>query len=407
MLLAYAAFVLVGVSAGVGGVLLPAQVADYGIDLSTVGLTFVTFSAGFFVAGVTTGPLMARAGTSGALAWAGAGYVVGAFATAARPSFTGLVLLQLVAGYGMGVLESVLNAHLAGLPGATTLLNRLHAFFGAGALVGPLLAARMLTTWRWPAVWLVLGTVALPLLAMLASVFPRRAPSAPRLTEVSTAVEVETAAEVPGVTPQAPGASSVRSVLAVATEPPVLLAAVFLTVYVGLEISVGSWGFTYLVGHEDVARYAASATMSGYWLGLTVGRFVVSPVAGRLGLGVRRMVAICLAGVVGAGLLAWASPWAAGSSVGLVLLGFFLGPLFPTAIAVVPRLTAAHRVPDAIGLMNALSVVGGSGLPWLAGALAQGVGLWTLLPYAVLLGLLQTAVWRGVGRRMVSEAVVA
>jgi fucose permease len=387
VLLAYAAFVLVGVSAGVGGVLLPAQVADYGIDLSTVGLTFVTFSVGFFVAGVTTGPLMARVGTSGALAVAGAGYVVGALATAVRPSFAGLVALQLVAGYGMGVLESVLNAHLAGLQGATTLLNRLHAFFGAGALIGPLLAARLLTSWEWPVVWLVLGVVSVPLLTALAVAYPR-------------------CSVVPSTSGPRP-ASWLHAVLAVAAERAVLLAAVFLTLYVGLEISVGSWAFTYLVEHEGVARYAASATVSGYWLGLTVGRFVISPLASRLGLGVRRMVAACLVGVVAAAALAWASPVVLGSGVGLVLLGFFLGPLFPTAIAVVPRLTAAHRMPDAIGLMNALSVIGGSALPWLAGTLAQTVGLGTLLPYTVLLAAAQAFVWRAVGRRMAPAVAVA
>lgn len=386
VVLSYLAFVLVGVSAGVGGVLIPAQVADYRVDLSTIGLTFVTFSVGFFVAGVVTGRLLARAGTAWALGVGGLGYLVGAFATAARPSFAGLVALQLVAGFGMGVLESVLNAHLAGQPGATTLLNRLHAFFGAGALIGPLLATRMLVTWDWPVVWLVLGVVAVPLVAACVAAFPGRA-----ATE---------AAAAPGKTGAAPATSAERSV---AREPAVLLAALFLVVYVGLEIGLGNWGFTYLVEHASVSRYAAGATMSGYWLGLTVGRFVISPVAHRWGLGTRRMVDVCLVGVVAAGALAWAAPVAWLTSLALVLLGFFLGPLFPTAIAVVPRLTQPHRAPAAIGLMNGLSVVGGAGLPWLAGALAEGVGIGTLLPYALVLAVAQALVWRQVASRMAPE----
>jgi hypothetical protein len=36
---AYGAFVLVGVSAGVGGVLLPAQMSDYGVDRAKIGIT--------------------------------------------------------------------------------------------------------------------------------------------------------------------------------------------------------------------------------------------------------------------------------------------------------------------------------------------------------------------------------
>jgi hypothetical protein len=40
--LSYAAFVLVGVGAGVNGVLLPAQMARYGVDRAAIGLTFFT-----------------------------------------------------------------------------------------------------------------------------------------------------------------------------------------------------------------------------------------------------------------------------------------------------------------------------------------------------------------------------
>jgi hypothetical protein len=44
--LSYAAFVLVGVGAGVSDVLRPAQMAGYGVDRAAIGLTFFTGSAG-------------------------------------------------------------------------------------------------------------------------------------------------------------------------------------------------------------------------------------------------------------------------------------------------------------------------------------------------------------------------
>jgi fucose permease len=84
----------------------------------------------------------------------------------------------------------------------------------------------------------------------------------------------------------------------------------------------------------------------------------------------------------------------------LFVLGFFLGPIFPTAMAVVPQLTTARLVPTAIGVMNAGSVVGGAALPWLAGAVIQGIGGWTLLPFALLIALLQAAVWWPISLRL-------
>jgi len=51
IVLAYAMFVLIGVKAGSTGVLLPEQIADYGVDKATIGIMFFTGSAGFVVAG--------------------------------------------------------------------------------------------------------------------------------------------------------------------------------------------------------------------------------------------------------------------------------------------------------------------------------------------------------------------
>src|SRR5690554_3197305 len=99
VVLSYAAFVLVGISAGVGGVLLPAQIRDYGVDMATIGITFFTFSAGFFLAGATAGDLIHRVGARTALLIGGGGFVLVALYTASRPAFVVLVLIQLVTGY--------------------------------------------------------------------------------------------------------------------------------------------------------------------------------------------------------------------------------------------------------------------------------------------------------------------
>ncbi|MBX6751617.1 MAG: MFS transporter, partial [Micromonosporaceae bacterium] len=175
VLVAYALFILVGLSAGAPTVLIVAQMDDYGVGPAAIGLTFFTFSAGFFLAGATSGPLIHRWGTrlallGGALAFTAAGLV-----TAMRPSFWTLVALQVVAGYGGGLIESVLNAHLAGMPRSTTLLNRLHAFFGIGAFIAPTGATWMLGYTRWPMVVLAITIVGLPLFIAVWFTYPTRA----------------------------------------------------------------------------------------------------------------------------------------------------------------------------------------------------------------------------------------
>ena len=66
----------------------------------------------------------------------------------------------------------------------------------------------------------------------------------------------------------------------------------------------------------------------------------------------------------------------------------------------VPSLTEARLVPTAIGLINGVSVVGGAAIPWLAGAIGEGMGTWTLLPYTLVLALVQLAMWSRLTRRM-------
>jgi fucose permease len=422
VLLSYAAFVLVGVNAGTTGVVLLAQMGDYGVDRATIGLTFFTGSAGFVLAGLTTGWLIHRFGTRAALATGGGAYVLASLYLATRPPFVALVLVQWVVGYGTGILESGLNAYLAALPGATTLLNRLHAFFGVGALAGPVLAAWITGFTSWTVVALVLALAYVPLTAgFLAAYSGRPLPGVvgaapgplgaepgpvdpvPRPVDpVPRPVDpVPRPAAAPGQVAAAPAPASGGSLLAAALrEPGVLLGAVMLAVYVGLEIGMGNWGFSYLVQDRGLSGQLAGYAVSGYWLGLTLGRFLISPLAAKAGVAPVQMIYACLAAIAAATALAWAAPDAVLASVAMVLLGFFLGPVFPTTMAATPDLAPARLAPTAIGVMNAGSVVGGSGLPWLAGVIAQGTGIWTLLPFSLTLAALQFAVWRPLAARI-------
>jgi fucose permease len=435
VLVGYAAFVLIGVSAGASGVLLVIQMGDYGVDRAAIGATFFTSSAGFMLASLGAGALIHRFGVRIALAAGGAGFVLTALYLATRPPFPAFVLVQLVTGYATGVLESALSVYLAALPNATTLLNRLHAFWGVGALLGPALATWITGFAPWTTVWLVLALAGVPLVVGFLAAYPRRDAPAPEpdapvpdapvpgglvpdgpVPDAPVAGGLVPDGPVPGgLVPDGPvpgalapepgarvsGARPGGSLLGAALrDRGVLLGAAMLAVYVGLELGVGNWGFSYLTQARGLATSLAGYSVSGYWLGLTLGRFLISPVAARLGATAVGMMYACLAGVTAAAALAWFSPAAVLTSAALMLLGFFLGPVFPTTMAVAPGLTQARLRPTAIGVMNAGSVVGGAALPWLAGAIAQDTGIWVLLPYAVTLALLQFVVWRSLAARI-------
>jgi fucose permease len=371
VVLAYAAFVLIGVTAGVSGVLLPAQIVDYGVGQAAIGASFFSSGAGFLLSGLNSGAPMAHFGIR-AVVVAGAGaYAVAALCLAAHPPFALFVAVQVLSGLGTGLLESALNAYLADLPASAARLSRLHAFFGLGALAGPLIAVWLLRVVDWPVVWLGLGAVSVALLAGLCRWYPARRPD-PAIAAVDSAGLLPTALR----------------------QPTVVLAAVFLAVYVGLELSVGNWGFSMLVGGRGMTALLAGYIVSGFWLGLTLGRFLIGPFAARVGATTVGVTFTCLSATVGVSLLVWLLPGGAATSAGLVLLGFCLGPIFPSTMALAPNLTEARLVSTAIGVANGVSVVGGAVLPWLAGTMVQVSGARTLLPFVFALALLQLGVWR-------------
>jgi len=423
VLVSYYLFIVFGVALGATGVLLPAQLRDYRVDQATIGATFVANSVGFVLASIVTGPLGHRFGIRRMVLASSLVFTGASLLAASRPPIVALVAAAFVAGMATGSGEAVLNAYLVGLPDATPLLNRLHAFFGVGALLGPLAAASLLTVTGWPAVMLLIAALALVPAAAGWLTFPARhvdplligyPGSPPGPTPVAGPVSLAKpesfpeSESFPRSVPVEPRPGGRRALLTVVRQPAVLWAGAMLCVYVGLEAGVGNWGYTYLVDARSVSALLAGYTASGYWFGLTAGRFLATPATTRLGLTSTRLLSVCMVGVTVAGALLWAAPGTAGlASLSFVPLGFFLGPIFPTTMAIVHQLTDAHLVPTAIGALGAGGVAGGAVFPWLAGTIIQLAGPWTLPPFALLLAAAQLALWRVLSRRIATASAAA
>jgi fucose permease len=375
---AFVGFVLIGVLSGGSGVLLSTQIEHYGVDKALWGVTFGTFSIGYVSGAMANGPLIHRLGLRSVLLIGSGTLLASALAIGARPAFGVFVFLPMGLGLGAGAFEGGLNVYLTGLPGSTSLLNTLHAFFGVGAMVGPVLAGRLLASGLpWNAFHLLYaGAVALLVVAVL-RLYPRAGPHPPgaRRPRLSTALR----------------------------RPAVWLGGVFLALYVGIEVSVGQWGFSFLAEERGLTLLAASSVVSGYWTGLTAGRFLLARVARRFGVGEVGLLTGCLVGIAAASLVVWLVPAPAVAAVGLFLFGFGLGPVYPTTIAVVPRLVPAGLVATAVGLFVGFSDGGAALMPWLAGVTAQRVGTWSLFPFVLAATLPLMLVWWLMARRLAPE----
>src|SRR6185312_13727745 len=144
---------------------------------------------------------------------------------------------------------------------------------------------------------------------------------------------------------------------------------------------LGNWGYSFLTLARSGPALFSAWVISGYWTGLTLGRAILANMIPRLGM--RRLITLCLGGaVLGIGLV-WAIPGVWGPAIAFCLIGFCLGPLFPTAISLVPQLVAPRLVPSAVGFLACLGSGGAAFFPWLAGYALQHLGHWFLPPFAL------------------------
>jgi fucose permease len=368
--LAFAAFILIGANDGAGGVLLPSIRGHYGVDKGTISLLFLAGSAGYLTAAFNSGPLLGKLGYRWLLMTGATSFLVGAAIYSLMPPFAVVPLAALAVGFGIGTIDAGLNAYIASLPSNTTKLNYLHAFFGAGAWLGPVVASGLLAAqFGWNIVYVIWIALGLPVLVGFGLVFQGKRTG-----------------------PQEASAPSGRDVLLTALKLRIVwLGAIFLCFYVGTEVSLGSWAFSFLTETRHGSTLLSGWAVSGYWLGLTLGRLTLANLARRVGI--TRLIQGCLVGVLLGVLLVWFAPVGAVAAVGLGLTGFSLGPIFPTTIALMSNLVETRILPSAIGFMVSVSSLGGAFFPWLAGNLAQQVGLWSLLPYCMALTCVMLCVW--------------
>jgi len=376
---AFFGFVLIGVASGAWGVLLPSLSAYYNVDKSVVGLLFFASAVGYFLSALSTGFLTAKLGQRWYLVTGTATFMLCCVLLALKPSFALVLFIRLFQGMATGILEAGLNLFVAALPNNTALLNYLHAFYGVGALVGPLIASTILAlSWGWNTAILIWTFLALPLLIGLLALFRHQSSGA--------AHEGQTGEGENGL-------------LAALKIPVVWFATLFLLFYVGVEVSLGSWGYTFLLENRHESDLLAGGIVSGYWLGLTLGRFILNNIAGRLRLGLSRLMYTCMGGIVLGILMIWLIPGVVASAVAFCLTGFSLGPIYPSTVALVPDIVPSRMVSSAIGFLVGLSILGVALFPWIAGALAQYTGIWSLLPYSVGLTVIMLALWWTIRRR--------
>jgi fucose permease len=330
-------FALTGVLHSIGGPLLPSLAAMFYLSDSQSGFLFLAYFAGTSLGALLCGRNHARPITIGFLGLTGACLLI---AVTNRPFLYPLfLLLGISVGLPMTAV-SMLAGRMFGVRSASPLAF-LNFSWSAGALMAPLLAARLLLSHTYRAAYLILAFLAA--VAALASWL--------RLEDVSE---------------PAPLHDSTGRALNLHI---IILFALLTFLEVGIENTTGSWLATYALRTTGGGGSLAAASTSFYWAGFLASRGLSSLLLLRvdpksllrLAVGCAFVAAIALVGFSG-------TP---DHAAAMVVLGAALAPIFPLLLA---RFFATARTSSDSRWVLAFCGFGGSVLPWLTGWLSARSG---------------------------------
>jgi fucose permease len=161
----------------------------------------------------------------------------------------------------------------------------------------------------------------------------------------------------------------------------VILGALFIFAYQGAEVSISGWVISFLIATRHGNPSAVGYVTSGFWGGVTVGRFLLSHPAHKIG---EKLFVYCIvAGAAGFQLLVWLVPNIIGDAVAVAIVGLLLGPVYPCATTIFSRLIARKDQVSSLSVISAFGSSGGAVAPFTTGILAQVAGTFVLHPIAI------------------------
>ncbi len=373
LMLAYIAFVTLGMPDGMLGVAWPSIRAGFSLPLDALGFMLISSTAGYLLSSFFIGRLINRFGIGPLLVCSCLASATALFGYTIAPAWIVMVALGVIAGFGGGVMDAGLNTYLAS-EYSEGQMQWLHASFGIGATLGPIIMTASLArfiAWRPGYLFVAIIKVIMAVCFFLTLSMWRQPKSSTGTTKVERSLmDYQT---------------SLWETLRV---PLTWASFMMFLLYTGAELTLGNWTYTLLTEGRGISTQLAGLWAGGFWATFTLGRVLAGLYAHRLKLTVLMFGAMALA-LVGA-LLFWWNPVVVVSVLGLFLVGFAMAPIFPGLVSSTGERVGARHAANTIGIQLGAAAVGGALLPSLEGALAQRISLETIpvMLSVALLGLL-------------------
>lgn len=381
-----------GLNDSAPGALIPSIEKHYSIGYAIVSLIFVANAVGWISAAPITHALLGRIGRARMLALAQSLMLAGYIILVCTPPFPIVTLAFFLLGLGMAFNLALNNTFCANLADATGILGFLHGSYGIGGTVGPLIATAFVSHGHG---WSVFYFVALGLAGLnaLVAYFTFRTYELDNPISSAMGPSLST----PSNNSRSGGPSTITSKSRLLKEAlrnrTTILGSFFIFAYQGAEVSISGWVISFLISYRNSDPSRVGYVTAGFWGGITLGRFLLSHAAHKIGE--KLAVAILLIGASAFQVLVWKIPNVVGDAVAVSIVGLLLGPIYPCATAVVSRLVGRRLQMSSLAAVSALGSSGGAVAPFFTGLLAQQVGTWVLHPICIALFAGMLGCWGG------------
>ncbi len=325
----YIVFISLGLPDSLFGAAWPVVHKDFGIEESFASLYGII--TGFCVGGVSfvAGKVIRKFGTPLVTLVSTLLTVFGLFIMSVSPNIVVMMIGAVVLGYGAGVIDTALN-NFVSLHYKAQHMNWLHAFWGIGVTISPLILSFFLTdemdSWRN-------GYRVVALLQLLVAVVIAISLKKWRTVKESNETQENTNENKKGF-------------LALLKIKGVLTSLLSQGLYCGMEFTLGTWGASFLVHVHTLEPDEAAKWISLYFCGITVGRIISGFIAMKASDNTMIRSGIIISFL---GMILLTLPIGKVSLLGLLLIGVGFGPIFPSVL---------HSVPDRFGKEYSADITG-------------------------------------------------
>lgn len=291
-----------GLNDAAPGALIPYIEQWYGIGYALVSLIWITNAIGFIIAAFTTDAIAARLGRAKSLIFSEACMIAGYVIIACPVPFAALVVAYLILGFGNQINLGLNNVFLANLQQPSVILGIAHGTYGVGGIAGPLVATALVSNGvHWQRFYFI--PIAIRLICMASTGYTFWNFEKENAHHFQNSLERLATRQSNAESAEASKLRLIGKALKIRTT---IIGALFIFAYQGAEVSESGWFISYLIDYRDGNPAHVGYVTSGFWAGITLGRFILTHFAHRWGE--KWFVTGLSIGVVVFQLLAWLVP---------------------------------------------------------------------------------------------------